>query len=484
MTHPGKALTVSAIGVAFCLTTNAALNENCGAIATFAEDKAPLREIFVSSAGKDTTGDGSRENPYTSLSRAWQIVQPGDAIRLLPGLYEEGFYLSDHSGTAAKPIRLGGLPGADRPVLAGENQALHLVRVRYLVVENLEIAGAAQNGINCDDGGDYANPDATRHLVFRNLYFHDIGSGGNQDALKLSGVDDFFVLDCRFERTSAGGSGIDHVGCHGGLIARCTFEDMGSNAIQCKGGSKNIEIRQNYFQNAGQRAINIGGSTGFQFFRPPLSPTVPNAEARNIRVFANLFQGGITPISYVGAVDSVVAHNTIVNPENWILRILQETTSTETYTFLPSGENTFVNNLVSYRRNQISTHVNIGPNTNPDTFEFAGNFWFAVDDPDRSQPRLPAPEQNGISGQNPNFLSPETDNFDLPLDSPAVGQGVRRNQPRADLEGRCYADPPTIGAYEPTPSTRGRTRTECPPIGKTATSRIEFRTPISPSPAK
>ena len=90
---------------------------------------------------------------------------------------------------------------------------------------------------------------------------------------------------------SAGGSAIDHVGCHRGLIARCAFTDAGSNSIQCKGGSADLEIRWNRFVNGGARAINIGGSTGFEYFRPPLELNGPNAESRNIRVIANLFRG-------------------------------------------------------------------------------------------------------------------------------------------------------------------------------------------------
>ncbi len=62
---------------------------------------------------------------------------------------------------------------------------------------------------------------------------NNTGTGGNQDGLKLSGVNDYIVMDCDFTRMSTGGSGIDHVGCHHGLIARCTFTEMGSNAIQC-----------------------------------------------------------------------------------------------------------------------------------------------------------------------------------------------------------------------------------------------------------
>src|SRR5688572_27699091 len=299
--------------------------DSCDPIQTFADGKQPQREVFVSPTGNNATGNGSQVNPYQTINRALQGVQPGDAVRMLPGTYAGGTSIGTLAGTSNSPIWLGGVPGQARPVISGGATAIQLSRARFVILENLEVSGATANGINCDDGGDYANSNATRHVIFRNLFIHDIGTGGNHDGLKLSGVNDYFVLDCEFARTSAGGSGIDHVGCHRGLIARCTFTDIGSNAIQCKGGSEDIEIRWNRFINGGGRAINIGGSTGFQFFRPPLSAMMPNAEARNIRVLANVFRGADAPIAFVGTVGSLVANNSMVDPGRWVMRILQET---------------------------------------------------------------------------------------------------------------------------------------------------------------
>ena len=425
--------------------------DSCDPIRTFADGKQPSREIFVAATGSNTTGNGSRANPFQTISRALQGVQPGDAIRLLPGTYPAGTFITDVAGRADAPIWLGGLQGEARPVISGGTEAIHLSRARYLIVENLEVAGATGNGLNCDDGGDYANPDAARHVLFRNLFIHDIGTGGNQDGLKLSGLNDYFVLDCQFARMSAGGSGIDHVGCHRGVIARGTFTDMGSNAIQCKGGSEDIEIRWNRFLNGGGRAINIGGSTGFQFFRPPLSTTTSNFEAKNIRVIANLFRGSDAPVAFVGTVNSLAANNTIVEPRRWILRILQETVSGGGYTFLPCGNNQFVNNLVYFDRTQLSTYVNIGANTDAASFGFAHNLWFAFNQPSQSRPTLPSAEANGVYGSNPLFRDAASGDFSLPANSPAAGKGKKLATVKADLRERCYADPPTIGGFEANP---------------------------------
>jgi hypothetical protein len=420
----------------------------CGEIVTFETGLTPSAEIHVAEGGN---GDGTAGNPYGSIERAVQYAGPGTAIRVHAGSYPGGINLSNLSGQPGAPIWIGGTPGEPRPVIDGGNGGMHLVKVRYVILHDLEVRGASQNGVNCDDGSEYGNPDATRYVIFRNLYIHDIGGGGNEDCLKLSGLDDYFVLDSEFARCGGGmsGSGVDHVGCHHGLIARCRFEQMSGNAIQNKGGSFDIEIRQNWMVNAGERSVNMGGSTGFTFFRPPLSTTQPNAEARDIRVIANVMEGSTAPIAFVGCVDCLAANNTIIDPDNWILRILQETTSTAEYEFLPASNGTFANNIVYFSRSDLSTHVNIGPDTAAETFTFSKNLWYAHDDPGQSQPdNLPAADIDPVVGQDPGFQNAAEHNYHIGSNSPAAGQGISLSEVSGDMDGECYADPPSIGAYE------------------------------------
>ena len=329
-------------------------------------------------------------------------------------------------------------------------KGLHFVRAKYVIVHDLEVQAAVYNGINADDGGEYADPLASHHLIFHDLYIHDIGGDGNQDGLKLSGINDYFVLDCEMAYCggAGSGSGIDHVGCHHGLIARCHFHDLSANAVQCKGGSKDIEIRWNHLHEAGARGVNIGGSTGFTYFRPPLSTEDPNVEARDIRVLANIMEGGTASVAFVGCGESVVANNTIVDPHNWIIRILQETTSSGEYEFLPCGDNTFENNLVYFDRSDLSTYVNVGPNTAPETFVFANNLWYAHDNPAASTPNLPVAESDGIYGDDPLLTDPGSGDYRILGSSPAAGAGISPVLVEGDIRGVCYLTPPSIGAYE------------------------------------
>jgi hypothetical protein len=426
----------------------------CDPTATFEDGKSPTSEIHVAEGGADAGGCGAAGSPCATIDYAATLATPGTAIRIHAGTYGADAFIDNLAGSEDAPIWLGGAPGEARPVIEGGGEALHISTARYLVVHDLEIRGASGNGINCDDGGAVDDPEAARFVVFRDLFIHDIGGDGNQDCLKLSGLNDYWVLDSEFAACGGGASGsaIDHVGCHRGLIARNLFRDLqgSGNAVQCKGGSEDIEIRGNVMRDPGERAINMGGSTGFEFFRPPLSDAQSNAEATNIRAIANSIQGGVVPFAFVGCVGCLVANNTIVDPENWILRILQETVSAPPYVFSPAQNGHVANNVFYFSRSGISTYVNIGADTMPESFAFTTNLWYAHDDPSQSDPAadLPNPENGGVYGMDPLLVDVAAGDVHLQGGSPAASAGTPLVDLTGDLDGDCWGDPPSIGAQE------------------------------------
>jgi hypothetical protein len=418
---------------------------SCDEIVTFEAGRSPTRELFVA-AEAAANGDGSEESPFATLAEALPALTPGTALRIRPGTYAGGAFASDLRGTAEAPIWIGGVAGELRPVIAGGANALQLSAAQYVVIHNLEIRGQDANGLNIDDG-EVASGEA-HHLIFRNLTFGAIGENGNHDCLKLSGIDDYFVLDSDFFECG-GGSAVDHVGCHRGVVARNYLVDLRGNGVQSKGGSEDILITRNQFEDAGERAVNMGGSTDFEYFRPPLSTSQPNFEARDIRVVANEFVGGVSPIAFVGCVDCMAANNAVVDPERWIVRILQETVSEGEYSFEPARSGRFLNNAVYFSRALLSTYVNVGGETDPESFTFANNLWYAHDMPSASEPSpLPVAESDGIYGQDLGFASAPGRDFGIDSGSPAAGAGVAIEGVNADRAGVCYSDPPSIGARE------------------------------------
>lgn len=432
----------------------------CDAPETFADGLAPTRVLHVD-ANAAAGGDGSAAAPFRTVQDAATVAQPGDAIRLGPGTHTPGQYLDRLRGTAAAPIWIGGEPGQPAPVIQGGAQALHLVQPAYVVVHDLEVTGQTANGINIDDGAAYADETAAHHVALVRLHVHDIGTGGNNDCIKVSGVNDLALYDSIAANCGAGGSGIDHVGCHRSVVARNIFDGAMATAVQAKGGSTDIDIRQNRMGITGSRAVNLGGSTDFEFFRPPLSTSAPNAEARRVRAFNNVVGGlaaGSAPFSFVGCVDCLVAHNAVFGEPRWIIRILQETTTQGAFAFEPASAGRVINNSFAFTAAGLATAVNVGANTSPDTFMFAHNLWYAADDPSMSAPSLPVMEQGSVLGQPPitSGLAPAWDpravlTLGLCWESPEYDAAIALPEVAGTFDGMCRpGDRRSIGPWERT----------------------------------
>lgn len=350
------------------------------------------------------------------LRSALAAARPGDTILLAPGSYAGGLYVEGLQGAEGSPIVIAAADPDDPPVFVGGGSALHLVDPAYVELRDLVMTGATANGLNLDDGGSYETP--AHHVVLRRITVRDVGPTGNCDGVKLSGVDDFRVEDCVIERWGDGGSAIDMVGCHRGVIEGCRFDHPsgGATGVQCKGGTAEITVRGCRFEGALARGVNIGGSTGLQYFRPPPQ----GYEAKDITVEGNVFAGTQAAVAFVGCDGATVRFNTVYRPGRWALRILQETREPG---FVPSRNGVFTDNIVVFRSDAWSEGgVNIGPGTAPETFSFARNVWYCEDRPALG-PTLPALETGGLVGADPLLADPEAGDFSLREGSPAAGRG-------------------------------------------------------------
>jgi hypothetical protein len=400
----------------------------------FDTDARYVRELHVSAAAAPG-GDGSPRAPFRTIEAALAQAGPGTRVRVAAGTYGPVGSVRNLQGTAAAPIAL---VGEGKVVIdpAGKGAGLHLADPRYVVIEGIAIRNAVPHGMNIDDGGSYDTP--ASHVVLRNVSFERIGDGGNNDCLKLSGVDHFHVERSRFAGCNQG-EGIDMVGCHHGVIAGNTFADMPGSAVQTKGGSSDVLIHGNRFLRIGQRAINFGGHTGTPYYRP-LDAT---HEAARIRAIANVIKAtGGTPVVFSGCRDCVFANNTLVDPGDYVARIVEENGARG-----PGEGGWFVNNLVVFERRRLRGFVDVRDGARTETFTFGWNLWHARDDASFRGPRyrggLP-PERKAIVGRDPRL-----DARHRPMPgSPAFGAGraVPGGLP-GDFDRRPYAEPPAIGAF-------------------------------------
>jgi hypothetical protein len=400
--------------------------------------------LFITSTMCALCGTGQvlhigNDQDYQTLAAAAARAKPSDTILFHAGIYQGGENIVRLQGKPGKPITLMSRAG-DTVVIRGGTAGWALHQAARLHIRGLIFEQQTGNGFNMDDGGLYDSP--SHHIVFTGCTFRNIQASGNNDLLKLSGLDSFEIRDCIFRNGAKGGSAIDMVGCHYGVIAGCHFENMGSNAIQAKGGSQFIRIERNYFNNCGERTLNLGGSTGLPFFRPQ------NAvfEAADLQVYANLIIGSISPVNFVGCTRVEVINNTIYKPEKWVLRILQE--NKDTARFISCGNNSFRNNII-YRGNNVAYDCNIGAGTDARSFQFSHNLWYNDENPHWTGPvNLPVEDPGHIVGLNPLFANIAAYDFSITPNSPAAGKGTAVEDPVHDFRRQLFARKRSMGCYE------------------------------------
>ncbi len=324
-----------------------------------------------------------------SLKAALSKLTDGTILRLAAGEYPGGHAIKDVANLtieAADPDK--------PPQFKGGNYAWHFSGCSGLKLRHLRVSGQSHNGLNLDDGGRDDRP--MKGVTLEHLDIRDIGPKGNFDGLKCSGLEDVTIGNCTIE--GWGGQAIDLVGCHRIVISECKFTGKRTysqaSGVQCKGGSEDVTIEKSQFVNAGQRPINAGGSTGLAYFRPAGA----KYEARRIIIRKNEISGSLCACAFTGVDGAEFTDNTILFPEKWVFRILQETTDDG---FVPCRNVLIANNAIVFRRSQVAIEVNIGAKTAPETFRFAKNRWFAEDSPDRSRPMLPSKEKDGTYGHDP-----------------------------------------------------------------------------------
>lgn len=395
-----------------------------------------LLVIAVTSQSYGITLNVGIGQTYSNPTQAAAVANPGDTILIHPGNYLGTFFINNLNGSPNAPIVIKGM-NKKTVIMNGGSEGLHFSEVSYIKIQDITFTAQTGNSLNIDDAGTINTP--AHNVTVTNCDFKYMGAQGNNDFLKISGLDAFEISYCSFLKAAAGGSGIDMVGCHNGIVHHCQFDSMGSNSVQMKGGTRFIKIENNLFRNGGQRALNLGGSTGLTFFRPPDA----GYEAADITVYANVFIKSQAPIAFVGSERVDVSNNTIYMPEKWVIRILQETVDTSR--FVPCSNGMFRNNIIYYS-NVVTTHVNVGPNTAPSTFLFSHNLWYNSSNPANSTPILPTSETSAITGQDPVFTA--ADDFTLKSTSPAIGSGTNISTLPTDMKGSAFKNPPSRGAYE------------------------------------
>lgn len=330
------------------------------------------------------------------FSAALDAAGEGDDIVLEAGTYAGELYREN-----LRQVTIRSADPDNPAVIEGGDYGLHLADPVEVTLSDLVFQGQADNGINIDDADLYETP--ARGIRLIRITVKDIVNSGNHDAIKMAGVEDFLIDGARIENWGDDGSAIDFVGCRNGLVQNSllihTALEVGGSGMRPKGGSKDIVIRANRIELpvAAGRAIQAGGSTDTEFFR--FIEGDKDYEADRITIEGNVVVGGGAAFSWVNIDGGLVHHNLVQGPAPWVMRILNENPGTP-IVVTRNGE--FRDNEIAFETGgEFNTAVNIGDDTEPETFQFVRNHWLNLADPtpDGSRPRLPTEESDGVYGE-------------------------------------------------------------------------------------
>jgi hypothetical protein len=333
------------------------------------------------------------------FSTALAAATTGDEIVMQPGIYSGGHYRANLQGVTIRSAN-----PANQAIIDGGSNGIQLSDPSNVTVADISFRNQIDNGLNIDDAGTYNTP--ATNITLRNLTVRDIVSAGNHDGIKLSGVNDFLIDRVQVFNWGTGGSAVDMVGCHHGLIQNSHFQHTntsnGGTTLQPKGGTKDVTIRANRIElpRGAGRAVQAGGSTGAEFFRYIDGDS--NYEANQIFAEGNVIIGGSSSFSWVNIDGGIFHHNVVNRPGQWVARILNENQGNS---IVDPQNGQFLDNRIIYNdtATEFSTAVNVGPETLSATYTFARNRWLNLANPTPagSTPSLPVAETGGSYGVDP-----------------------------------------------------------------------------------
>lgn len=323
----------------------------------------------------------------------------GDQILLAPGVYRGAFHATKLAGVTIRSS------DANAPAVidaTGAGEGLKLSQASRVKISNLVVENASANGISIDDGGFER---LSNRIVLRNVV---VRSGGGH-AIKLAGVEEFLIDSVTLSDWGNGHAGFNLIGVHRGIVQHCLVRrtsTSGGFGIKVEGGSSDVAIRANRFEESGERAIQMGGGVGIDPFR---ARTSSGATAERITAEGNVIvnRGADrkeirAAVAFIGARDVEFRHNLVFRPGVFVGRVLHEGNHP---TAEQCGKRLFAENVIIWYDGDFlgASPFNVGPNTFPESLQFRGNHWLNLSPHASSEVRLPIQEWHPRYGVDPGF---------------------------------------------------------------------------------
>lgn len=190
-------------------------------------------EYYLSPDGDDASA-GTRENPWKSLQKANETLQPGDTALFLPGEYP-GSIDPARSGTADAPIVFRSVEPLGATLTGGDGFAISLQDDRHIQIENF--------WIDVDGSGGWVSAVGCDHITIRGCVMHDAASTAQfvkSEQMKL--------IDNVFSKDRVTGNMWHILQCSHVLIEGNSYAHVGHSPMQIT-TSQYVVVRSNSFQN-------------------------------------------------------------------------------------------------------------------------------------------------------------------------------------------------------------------------------------------
>ncbi|GEM_PF-698100 len=381
---------------------------------------------------------------FANIEAACPTLGAGDTVMVHTGTYDKYQYFAGLKGNAKDWIVITKAPNENVEIGGG----WQFTSAEYIKVQNLKFKGNAKYNntlLHFDHAGDCNK--LSNYINIDSCEFLDVSAG---NTFKLGGVSNFLVSNCKFVNNTSGFAGIALNESRSGVITNCYFENIQTKGIQFKLGTMDVLVQSCYFKNAGidDSALKIGESGGKEFY----CPDAKDWHAKNIKIYSNIFVGGKTPFSIGLAINSEIYNNTIVSPQNFVLRLLSDEAEYE------NKNNKLINNVFYLDKTIYFNGSSGAANLFFSTIFIQNNLFYAS-----HKPTWTGPDPNGgdydaeeIKGvqfinnkiANPLFTDLPKANYKLLANSPALKSGLKLIEPTKDYFGKPFKAERTIGAIE------------------------------------
>jgi len=227
---------------------------------------------YVSPSGSDTTGNGTINNPWFSLNKAWQYVSAGDTVYMRGGTYAYTTQqvMQGKNGTAGNMIKLWAYPGETPVITKGSPYSYNndygygcYFSGNYVHIKGLDISGFTQETPEVWHGlRAYGN-----NNIFEQLNIHHNGGG----MIIADNSNNNLVLNSDFHHISDPLSPIPYNNGDGLAIAYIPYGN--TNTIIGSRAWWNVDDGFDFYNNEGVAIVN----NSWSFYNGFLPDTFINA---------------------------------------------------------------------------------------------------------------------------------------------------------------------------------------------------------------